>query len=1200
MTKKVLSILILPFITVNILSASLGPFTRIFKLDVDQIARENGFAEQVQKEIEGLEKKKTELEQSQAEYKSEYEKTQNQLDLLREKEKEEIPETEKEFRTKHLIILNQITQTLSEINQVYKQIINSINENIRILKEFKEDPEFKNKNLYLPPKSIYSIDDLQKANDLILQRDQKIRTIDDQLDKTQSDLENRKKTLSLANQELEEKKKEQKELKKKNSQEKDEQKLTIKQQAEILDLEEKLLQLKKDLAKLRVQETVQKIHLIETELRITKLQKEILEKEYDRIKQELRIEEKDLKQSEEILKNQIQESTKKQEEANKQLEALDASKLKIQNQINQLKENYNVSDADLEAIKDGSLQPNSIKSWAALIQIGQLFNQIKYEIEVNKETILANIDYEKAKITDKEIDNLIINSWYKLTTGKLETISYEELAKEIKQYEKAKVDIQARISATTDKKLNASTLLNNNNEITEHLKERLKELKDQKDTLFKGHLGEYNRYHTQLKNEIYEDIPKRGEIITQLIELYNTISNTRNLIIKKIDGMIDELKAKQQWIGAPFLWRGLASFLPDIKRFSKSIFQKNLCQILIDHKQSLFNFIGYYQNNPSEIFPLILKIILIIIIFALIKLYMEDIITMLNTIGPKHGIGYTVLNFLIHTLTFITSNISGIFIWFIFLLAVRYNIILDNNAGIIFYFISIPFWLILGFRYIKYLAKINRETNFSLISEEYQFRFFAVLTFFLYSTIIIIFFREAFLLANLPKSDVPTILLATNFIILQISLICILSKEQILKLIPQTTTLWQWIYEQIENYYYFFLAALIFIIVMSNPYIGYGPNFFYFISRIILILLLIPLFMFIHNRIKRFSTNLFIYSDTEVTKERFPYARTSYGIFVILSFLFFITLAIIIGANIWGYKIGLNEILEWLQYELYPFKDPDTGRTIYVTVTDIGRVLLYFAVGILSAYLINKYVLGRVFELLLVNIGIQNAIQSLVRYTVIIVAIIIGLKSIGMSSLLIYTLAIVGGLGVAGKEIIYDFLGYFIILIQRPIKIGDFIRLDDQVFGVVRHITLRSVFIRRKNSVTVIVPNSQIMARAVANWNYSRSYFAFDDILLTIPYSADPGFVKDLFVQILDSNLNILKNPAPIVLLNDFTDNGFQFLIRGYLSFDKVLDQWEIASQLRLELVRVLRENGISVASPTRILLMEKSKDDSKKSNLPL
>src|SRR6202012_3409216 len=130
---------------------------------------------------------------------------------------------------------------------------------------------------------------------------------------------------------------------------------------------------------------------------------------------------------------------------------------------------------------------------------------------------------------------------------------------------------------------------------------------------------------------------------------------------------------------------------------------------------------------------------------------------------------------------------------------------------------------------------------------------------------------------------------------------------------------------------------------------------------------------------------------------------------------------------------------------------------------------------------------------------------------------------------------------------------------------------DNALVGVVRHITPRSIIIRQRNSVTVIIPNSRVVMQPVLNWSYSRSFLAFNDIFFTVPFSSDPHFVRQLMLQVLDSNKNLLKTPAPIVRLEDFNDNGYRFLVRGFLTSDKVLDQWDIASDVRLELVKQLR-----------------------------
>ncbi|MBA2307386.1 mechanosensitive ion channel, partial [Candidatus Dependentiae bacterium] len=416
-------------------------------------------------------------------------------------------------------------------------------------------------------------------------------------------------------------------------------------------------------------------------------------------------------------------------------------------------------------------------------------------------------------------------------------------------------------------------------------------------------------------------------------------------------------------------------------------------------------------------------------------------------------------------------------------------------------------------------------------------------------------------------------------------LIFMSGREEILHLIPRKKGFWSWLYDFLNTYYYPFLAALVFIISMSNPYIGYGPQFFYVITRLVLILLVITFFVALHDYIKQVSRTLFFDQGDEGLKERFKYGRTYYGLFVIVSFLFFTAVVFIIAANIWGYKIGYEEISAWLHKEIYSFESKGTGRHRAVNALDLIKVFLFYILGgILFAYVVNKFVLRRMFDLLLVNIGIQSALLTFSRTMITLIAVVLGVQSVGLDGSLFYIFAVLGGLGFASKEIITDFIGYFVILIQRTIRIGDFVKLDNELLGIVRHLTVRSVILRKNNSVTLVIPNSYLLNRPVTSWNYSRTYFAFEDMYLTVMYSADPTYVKKLILSVLEENVNILKNPPPVVRLHDFVENGYQFMVRGYLSPDRVMEQFDIVSDVRLKLVETLRAHGFDMGSPTRLL----------------
>ncbi len=1166
----------------------LGPVTSFFNQEWDAA---QSFTKQVEKNIEDLQRKRVEITGQQGVYKADFEGIQKKIASLKERA-QRAKNSEWEYLQQESVLANRAAQVLAELGQTCQNVKETLDAHIKLLQEYKADPDFKNKGFAPEQKSIYSVEDFQKINRIVLKYKDELKSLEERLKKAAADYDTLKKNQTLARQEYEEKKREQKELKTKdvNEERPERKKMTLKQRGALLDAEELLLRLKKELADLRLKELDRKAEFIEQTIKITKLQIEVLEDEANNVRKELRVDKKEITAAQTVLKNQIAESNRLQQEYALVIEGLNRFRHDELAKLNQLKQRFGVKENEAEAFYTWAYQPSSLNDWVTLIQLATIHGRIAFQVDVSKDLQLARIEEEKAKVTEAEINYLIVQTWYSLTNGVFEGYQSQELAKEIKQYEKMKADIQASISVLADKGAAASTLLSENARMTDAIGARMKMIKVQRETIFKNNPEEYQRL-AELLAEALAESQKRGEDIAKLVELYMALARLKEATIKKIDTMLDVLTSKSQWRGGPQLWKGFKKFIPDMTRFVQYLFDgKQLQQSIMHNQKVLANWFAQLKSNPSSLFATLLYILILFIIYLLLRLYLPELALLLSSaVRPEHGIAYTLSSFFSTVITFLARHLKGIYLWGLALIGVRSSVV-DPYLAVLVYVVSIPISIYYLNRFITYLKAVNSAHGYVFTTKKYQRRFFAVISIFLYATATIFFLREA-LLKVFPKADAPNTLLALNFILLQVALILIIGRQQVLSLVPRTTPLWEWVYDHLNKYYYLFLAGLIFIIIMSNPYIGYGPIFFYAITRLILILLLIPFFTAVQNRIKQWSGSFFFYSDEEGVKERFKHGRTLYGLFIIASFLCLTLLVIILAVNIWGYSLGLRDASGWLKKGIYEYQH-STGRHIEVNALRLMGVFFYIFGGIALAYFINTFVLKRMFDLLLVNVGVQSAILSLTRYTIIVLSIFIGLNSVGLGHSLWGLGAAVVGLGIAGKEIITDFIGYFVILIQRPLKIGDFIRIDPELTGIVRHVTLRSIVMRRNNSVTVIIPNSFVLNRAVTNWNYSRTYFAFEDILFTITYTADPYKVKELMFDVLTRNINVLKNPAPIVRLNDFSDNGFVFMVRGFLSPDKVSDQYEIASDVRLEIVRTLRAHGLDVGSPTRVLRLIQEKSE--------
>ena len=222
--------------------------------------------------------------------------------------------------------------------------------------------------------------------------------------------------------------------------------------------------------------------------------------------------------------------------------------------------------------------------------------------------------------------------------------------------------------------------------------------------------------------------------------------------------------------------------------------------------------------------------------------------------------------------------------------------------------------------------------------------------------------------------------------------------------------------------------------------------------------------------------------------------------------------------------------------------------------------------------------------------GIQHAVVSITRYLIIIAFTMIGMQYANLTQLIKWLLVSLVGIAWIVKDPLGDFIAYFMILIQRPLKIGDYVQIDERTSGVVRKITPRSVIIRQKNSTTIVVPNSQVLSQAVINWNYVSGFIAVDDIFVNISYKEDPDRVLEIIRSAVESHSNILKSPKATVRLNKFGEYSFIFLIRAYVSSHYTLDKWDIAAALRLLIVKELRSNGIDITVPARIMIPSNSK----------
>jgi len=217
----------------------------------------------------------------------------------------------------------------------------------------------------------------------------------------------------------------------------------------------------------------------------------------------------------------------------------------------------------------------------------------------------------------------------------------------------------------------------------------------------------------------------------------------------------------------------------------------------------------------------------------------------------------------------------------------------------------------------------------------------------------------------------------------------------------------------------------------------------------------------------------------------------------------------------------------------------------------------------LSPHVIQTF--RRVFFYLLI-IGVALAALSLLRVPLTTFAFLTGAVAIGV--------------GFGAQNILNNFISGWILMAEQPVRVGDFIEVDQHT-GTVERIGNRSTRIRRVDGVHLLVPNSQMLERVVINWTLVDKVIR-TTLRVGVAYGSKPQQVAELIKEAVCAQKDILKDPSPRVIFEDFGDNA---LIFDAIFWSKVGGERElrqIRSNIRFKISELFTEANIVIAFPQR------------------
>ncbi len=209
--------------------------------------------------------------------------------------------------------------------------------------------------------------------------------------------------------------------------------------------------------------------------------------------------------------------------------------------------------------------------------------------------------------------------------------------------------------------------------------------------------------------------------------------------------------------------------------------------------------------------------------------------------------------------------------------------------------------------------------------------------------------------------------------------------------------------------------------------------------------------------------------------------------------------------------------------------------------------------------------------------GARFAFSTLVRYLITIIGTIavFGLLGVTWGKVQWLAAALTFGLGFGLQEIVANFVSGLILLVERPVRVGDVVTIGN-LMGKVNRIQIRATTITLWDRSEMIVPNKEFITTKLVNWTLSDSKRRIE-IPLRIAYGADLELVKKILVDAAEQHPSVLDDPAPHVLLLTFGDDAINFELRFVVDFGQGLATKD-AVQMTIE--RAFREHAIEFALP--------------------
>ncbi|MGS2727387.1 mechanosensitive ion channel family protein [Psychroserpens sp. BH13MA-6] len=251
----------------------------------------------------------------------------------------------------------------------------------------------------------------------------------------------------------------------------------------------------------------------------------------------------------------------------------------------------------------------------------------------------------------------------------------------------------------------------------------------------------------------------------------------------------------------------------------------------------------------------------------------------------------------------------------------------------------------------------------------------------------------------------------------------------------------------------------------------------------------------------------------------------------------------------------------------------------YELLIEFGpKVLAAIAIWIIGSWVVKSLVKGlrKTMDKKEYDPSLKKFLLNLINWILKIILIIVVLGTVGVETTSFAAVIAAAGLaiGLALQGSLANFAGGVLLMIFKPIKIGDLIEAQGEI-GVVKEIEIFTTKLTGLSNKEIIIPNAALSNGNIVN--YTTEGTRRVDLVFGVGYDSDIKQTKDVFKQVVEAHPLILKDPAPTIALTELADSSINFVVRPWC---KAEDYWTVYFDITEQTKEALDAAGIDIPYP--------------------